>query len=114
MEDWEAFTREEAARQGLDPDLAVRVMRQESGGDQRAVSPKGAVGRMQLMPGTARDMGVNPKDPYQNIVGGVRYLKQNMDEFGSPELALAAYNAGPDAVRKHGGMCRLTPRRRST
>lgn len=103
MDLW-SFAREEAARQGLDPELVLSVMRQESGGQTSAVSPKGARGPMQLMPGTARDLGVNIDDPQDNIRGGVRYLKQQFDAFGTPELALAAYNAGPGAVRKHGGV----------
>lgn len=97
------FLQQEAARQGVDPALAARVMRTESGGNPSAISPKGATGPMQLMPGTAKDLGVNINDPYDNIRGGVRYLKQQIDEFG-PELGLAAYNAGPGNVRKYGGV----------
>lgn len=69
-----------------------------------AVSPKGALGLGQLMPGTARELGVDPFDPAQNLAGAARYLRLQLDAFGSLELALAAYNAGPGAVRKHGGV----------
>ncbi|WP_304524172.1 transglycosylase SLT domain-containing protein [Cupriavidus sp. DB3] len=98
------FLRQEAQRQGVDPALAARVMQTESGGRADAVSPKGAIGPMQLMPATARELGVNINDPYDNIRGGIRYLRKQLDAFGTPELALAAYNAGPGAVRKHGGI----------
>lgn len=93
-----------AEQNGLSPDLVLRQMQKESAGNQAAVSPKGARGLMQLMPGTAKDLGVDPDDPYQNIEGGVRYLKQMRDQFGTDELALAAYNAGPGAVQKYGGI----------
>lgn len=99
-----ALVRDAARRYGVPEDLAFRVARQESGGNQRAVSPKGAIGVMQLMPGTARDLGVDPHDMRQNIDGGVRYLAKQLKDFGTPELALAAYNAGPGAVRKYGGV----------
>lgn len=98
------FARAEAARNGLDPELVLSVMRTESSNNPNAVSPKGARGPMQLMPGTAKELGVNIDDPADNIRGGIRYLKQQFDTFGTPELALAAYNAGPGAVRKHGGV----------
>lgn len=93
-----------ARKHGVPEDLALRVARQESRFNQGAVSPKGAIGVMQLMPGTARDLGVNPRDLHQNIDGGVRYLGQQLKTFGDERLALAAYNAGPGAVRKHGGV----------
>ena len=67
----------------------------------------GAVGLMQLMPGTARSLGLTPAqfyEPYPNLLGGATYLKQQLQDFGSLELALAAYNAGPEAVRRHGGI----------
>lgn len=83
------------------PEQLVRaVMQVESGGRQSAVSPKGARGKMQLMPATARELGVDPNDPVQNVEGGSRYLKQQLDTFGDTNLALAAYNMGPGALRK--------------
>jgi len=89
-----------AEEEGADPDLAVRVAKQESGFRQDATSRAGARGIMQLMPGTARELGVDINNPMQNIRGGTRYLAQQQRAFGSPELALAAYNAGPGRVRE--------------
>lgn len=93
-----------ANRYGVPPLLALAVMRQESKGKQDAVSGKGATGLMQLMPATARELKVDPNDPLQNIDGGVRYLAQQLKTFGSTDLALAAYNAGPATVRKYKGI----------
>lgn len=98
------FLIEEAKRQGLDPNLALRVMKAESGGNPNALSPKGAYGPMQLMPRTAKEMGVDINDPYDNIRGGIKYLKRQRDAFGDDRLALAAYNAGAGAVKKYGGV----------
>jgi hypothetical protein len=101
----ERLVRLAALDEDVNPDLAVRLTRHESGMKAQARSPKGALGPMQLMPGTAHDLGVNPHDPADNITGGVRYLKQQLNRFGGDErLALAAYNAGPGAVQKYGGV----------
>jgi soluble lytic murein transglycosylase-like protein len=76
----------------------------ESAYRQSAASSAGAIGLGQLMPATARDLGVDPRDPLQNLDGSARYLSMMLLEFGDPHLALAAYNAGPDAVRQYGGI----------
>jgi soluble lytic murein transglycosylase-like protein len=95
-----------AVRAGIDPALFAALVEAESGFDPGAVSSAGAQGLAQLMPGTARSLGVgDPFDPVQNADGGARYLAQMLREFGGDErLALAAYNAGPGAVRRHGGV----------
>lgn len=99
-----AAARAAARRQNVPEDLFLRLVQQESGWNPGAVSPKGARGLAQLMPGTARLLGVDPRDPVQNLNGGARYLRQMYDRFGSWRLALAAYNAGPEAVEAHGGV----------
>lgn len=93
-----------AAKHGIPEDLFLRLVQQESGWNPGAVSHKGATGLAQLMPGTARTLGVDLNDPKQNLEGGARYLRMMYDKFGSWRLALAAYNAGPGAVEKHGGI----------
>lgn len=96
---------EAAGRTGLAPELITAVMATESGFRPDAVSPSGALGLMQLMPGTAEALGVeNPGDPRQNILGGAEYLRQQLGRFGTIEKALAAYNAGPGAVERYGGV----------
>lgn len=76
----------------------------ESAYRQDAISSAGAIGLGQLMPATARDLRVDPRDPQQNLDGSARYLAMMLEAFGDPRLALAAYNAGPDAVRQYGGI----------
>ena len=95
-----------AARHGLDARLVAAVIWVESSGDPKAVSRKGAQGLMQLMPETARRLGVsNAMDPNENVDGGTQYLKQQLEEHhGDLSLALAAYNAGPQAVARYGGV----------
>jgi len=103
---WRDVAEREAERYGLDPRLVRAVIYVESGENPRAVSPKGAQGLMQLMPGTAEELGVgNSFRPRENIQGGVGYLSALLQRFGGRvELALAAYNAGPGAVQKYGGI----------
>ncbi len=95
------LAREQARAHGIPEDLYLRLVQQESGWNVAAVSSKGAVGLAQLMPSTAQGMGVDPNVPEQNLSGGARYLRQQFDRFGSWRLALAAYNAGPEAVAQH-------------
>jgi soluble lytic murein transglycosylase-like protein len=93
-----------AARYGLAPELLDAVARQESGYNAAAVSPAGAVGLMQLMPATARSLGVDPTDPVQSLNGAAAYLRSLLDRFdGRLDLALAAYDAGPAAVEHYAG-----------
>ena len=99
-----APARAAARKHGIPEDLFLRLVQQESGWHPGARSHKGALGLAQLMPGTARKLGVDPRDPEQNLEGGARYLSQMHRKFGDWQLALAAYNAGPGAVEKHGGI----------
>ncbi len=98
------MAKDAARRHGVPSDLFLRLVQQESGWKPKARSHKGAIGLAQLMPGTARKLRVNPHDPYENLEGGARYLARQYREFGSWRLALAAYNAGPEAVKKYGGV----------
>lgn len=94
-----------ADRNGVNPSLLAALVWQESNFNSRAVSPAGAQGLVQLMPATARGLGVDPLNPAQALDGGARYLKQQLSLFGGrTDLALAAYNAGPSAVRRYGGV----------
>jgi hypothetical protein len=93
-----------AKRHGLPPALLAAVAKVESNYNPSAVSPAGARGLMQFMPATARDYGINPMDPSQAIDGAARKLAADLKTFGSVPLALAAYNAGPGAVRRYGGI----------
>jgi soluble lytic murein transglycosylase-like protein len=97
--------RSAADRNGLSAKVVEAVAWRESRLNPRALSPKGAVGVMQLMPATARAMGVDPRDSAANLEGGAAYLAQMLRTFnGDLTLALAAYNAGPEAVRQHAGV----------
>ncbi len=93
-----------AHKYGVDPQLVLAVVQQESGFRADARSPAGAMGLMQLMPATARSLGVDPLEPAEAVDGAARLLKSHLQRFGATELALAAYNAGPGAVTKHGGI----------
>ncbi|MEL6169492.1 MAG: lytic transglycosylase domain-containing protein [Pseudomonadota bacterium] len=93
-----------ARRHGIPEALFLRLVQQESAWDPKAKSHKGALGLAQLMPATARSLGVDPLNPAQNLDGGARYLRAQYEAFGSWRLALAAYNAGPAAVERHGGV----------
>ena len=94
-----------AKRYQVDPRLAAAVAQVESNGRKEAVSSAGAIGVMQLMPGTAQSLGVDPYDKQQNIEGGVKYLRQLLDTFGGDVAkAVAAYNAGPQAVKNYNGI----------
>ncbi|MDQ2092578.1 lytic transglycosylase domain-containing protein [Rhodalgimonas zhirmunskyi] len=98
------LARTAARKHGVPEDLFLRLVQQESGWNAKAKSHKGAIGLAQLMPQTARVLRVDPHNPAENLEGGARYLKQQYRKFGSWRLALAAYNAGPGAVEKHGGV----------
>jgi soluble lytic murein transglycosylase len=102
---WDADILRAGRRHEISPALIKAVIHAESAFDPDATSRVGASGLMQLMPVTAREMGVADRfDPAQNILGGTRYLKHLMGRFGDLELAVAAYNAGPEAVKRHGGV----------
>jgi hypothetical protein len=110
MVDYRAEAAKIAQKYGIDPNLFVRLIEQESGFNPEAKGPatksgEYALGLTQLMPGTALDMGVMRLDPLQNLEGGAKYFRQQLDTFGGdPALALAAYNAGPGNVKKYGGI----------
>lgn len=93
-----------AQKHGVPSDLFLRLIQQESGWNPKAKSHKGALGLAQLMPDTAARLGVDPNDPLENLDGGARYLRAQYERFRSWRLALAAYNAGPEAVVKFDGI----------
>lgn len=104
MTDWRAEARRIAVENGVNPDLFERLVQAESSFNPAARSDVGAQGFSQLMPATAADLGVDPSDPMQNLQGGARYLRQQIDRFGNVPMALAAYNAGPTRVARAGGI----------
>ena len=105
---FQAKIAELSARYDLSPSLLEALVWQESRWRESAVSPVGAQGLAQLMPGTARYLGVDSRDPFQNLEGGARYLREQLDRFGGDlEKALAAYNAGPGRVERAGGIPRI-------
>jgi soluble lytic murein transglycosylase-like protein len=101
---WLDVARAAARRHGIPEDLFLRLVQQESAWDPQAVSHAGAIGLAQLMPDTARMLGVDPTDPVANLDAGARYLAMQFRSFRRWDHALAAYNAGPEAVRQHGGI----------
>ena len=107
------YVQKAAQKYDIEPELIHAVIRTESNGNHRAVSKKGAIGLMQLMPSTANDMNVgNPFNPEENIEGGTRYLKYLIEKFdGNLTLALAAYNSGPKTVEKYGSVPPITETR---
>lgn len=110
--DYDQMIADSASRNGVDANLVKAVVKAESGFRTDAVSKTGAQGLMQLMPSTAASLGVSdPFDPAQNIEAGTKYLKSQIDRFGSTELALAAYNSGPGNVVKYGGVPPFTETR---
>lgn len=100
----EALVRRVAAEESVDANLGAAVARSESGFRMDQVSPKGAIGLMQLMPATAKRFGVDPCDPEGNVRGGARYLRALQERYRNPLLVIAAYNAGEDAVEQHRGV----------
>lgn len=104
-EELKQIARQKARDFGVNEDIFLRLIQKESSWNPKATSRAGAQGLVQLMPGTARGLGVsNPYDPVQSITGGARYLSQQLKRFGSYEKALAAYNAGPGNVERYGGI----------
>ncbi len=105
---WAASIDKAARAAGVEPELLAALVRHESNFNPNARSHAGAIGLTQLMPGTAAGLNVDPHDPEQNLAGGARFLRSMLDRFGSVELGLAAYNAGPNRVAQAGGIPRIT------
>ena len=99
---WRTEAAATAAKHAIPPNLFLALIKAESGFNAKAISPKGAIGLTQLMPATAKALGVDPHDPQENLAGGARYLLQQYERFGSWSLALAAYNAGPTRIARLG------------
>ena len=99
-----ALAQQAARKHNIPENIFLRLVQQESNWNPRAKSHKGALGLAQLMPETARGLGVDPMNPQENLEGGARYLKRQYDRFRDWRLALAAYNAGPAAVEKYNGI----------
>lgn len=105
IDDTAAMIEAAAKKYNVDARLVSAVAETESNGNQDAISPAGAIGVMQLMPSTAASLGVDPYDKRQNIEGGAKYIRQMLDTFGGDvQKAVAAYNAGPQAVKDYGGI----------
>ncbi len=106
MSDIDEIVETFSSKYNIDGDFIKAIIKQESGFNPNATSKKGAMGLMQLMPATAKSLGViNAYNPWENVEGGVKYLRGLLDRFNNDEkLALAAYNAGPNAVKKYGGI----------
>ena len=103
--EWERIIRKASRLHGLPESLIASVIHTESAFQANAQSPKGAQGAMQIMPETQQELGLtDPFDPEANVLAGCAYLRRQLDRFGSLELALAAYNAGPANVKKYGGI----------
>ena len=103
--EWERIIRKASRLHGLPESLIASVIQTESAFQANAQSPKGAQGAMQIMPETQQELGLtDPFDPEANVLAGCAYLRKQLDRFGSLELALAAYNAGPANVKKYGGI----------
>jgi soluble lytic murein transglycosylase-like protein len=105
---WATSIDRAARAAGVEPALLAALVRHESNFNPNARSHAGAIGLTQLMPGTAAGLNVDPHDPEQNLAGGARFLRSMLDRFGSVELGLAAYNAGPNRVAQAGGIPRIT------
>ena len=104
-EEWRTLAREAEEIFGLDAALVLAVIRAESSFNHEAQSPAGAQGAMQIMPGTQEELGlIDPFDPRANVYAGSEYLMHQLQRFGNVELALAAYNAGPESVERYGGI----------